>query len=127
MLDLRVRGWASAVATALCLAIPCRAQTPQTDWANLHRYAEQNAALAAPTAKENRVVFMGNSITEAWARSFATQFPGKPYIGRGISGQTTPQMLIRFRPDVVALKPKSSSSSAARTTSPATRDPRRSR
>ena len=48
---------------------------------------------------------MGNSITEAWQKSFATLFPGKPYIGRGISGQTTPQMLVRFRQDVVALKP----------------------
>jgi lysophospholipase L1-like esterase len=48
---------------------------------------------------------MGNSITEEWAPRFAEQFPGKPYIGRGISGQTTPQMLVRFRQDVVALKP----------------------
>src|SRR5438105_8429950 len=48
---------------------------------------------------------MGNSITESWAKSFPTQFPAKPYIGRGISGQTTPQMLVRFRQDVVALQP----------------------
>src|SRR6476469_8642175 len=48
---------------------------------------------------------MGNSITEAWAQSFAALFPGKPYVGRGISGQTTPQMLVRFRQDVIALKP----------------------
>ena len=91
----------------LALVASADAQAPQpTDWANLRRYARENAALPAPTANENRVVFMGNSITEAWAKSFATQFPGKPYIGRGISGQTTPQMLIRFRQDVVALKPK---------------------
>ena len=91
----------------LALVASADAQAPQpADWANLHRYAQENAALPAPTANENRVVFMGNSITEAWAKSFATQFPGKPYIGRGISGQTTPQMLIRFRQDVVALKPK---------------------
>ena len=51
------------------------------------------------------MVFLGNSITEGWARHFASMFPGKPYIGRGISGQTTPQMLVRFRQDVVALKP----------------------
>jgi lysophospholipase L1-like esterase len=49
---------------------------------------------------------MGNSITDAWAKSFPTMFPGKPYVGRGISGQTTPQMLVRFRQDVVDLKPK---------------------
>jgi lysophospholipase L1-like esterase len=48
---------------------------------------------------------MGNSITDSWARFFAQMFPGKPYIGRGISGQTTPQMVVRFRQDVVALKP----------------------
>jgi lysophospholipase L1-like esterase len=51
-------------------------------------------------------VFYGNSITEGWAQFFPAMFPGKPYIGRGISGQTTPQMLVRFRQDVVALKPK---------------------
>jgi lysophospholipase L1-like esterase len=77
-----------------------------SDWGNLARYREANAALGDPAPGENRVVFMGNSITDAWARSFPTMFPGKPYVGRGISGQTTPQMLVRFRQDVVALKPK---------------------
>src|SRR5204863_6964469 len=52
------------------------------------------------------VVFMGDSITEGWGRSFSKLFPDKPYIGRGISSQTTQQMLVRFRPDVIALKPK---------------------
>lgn len=75
------------------------------DWAGLNRYRAANAELGAPMPGERRVVFFGNSITEAWAPFFAAQFPGKPYIGRGISGQTTPQMLIRFRQDVVALKP----------------------
>jgi lysophospholipase L1-like esterase len=78
----------------------------RNDWPNLARYRQPNAALGAPSAGENRVVFLGNSITDAWAKSFPTMFPGKPYIGRGISGQTTPQMLVRFRQDVVALKPK---------------------
>ena len=77
----------------------------RNDWANLGRYREANAKLGAPAASEQRVVFMGNSITEAWARFFSDEFPGKPYVGRGISGQTTPQMLVRFRQDVVALKP----------------------
>jgi lysophospholipase L1-like esterase len=76
------------------------------DWANLKRYAAENAALPAPAPNEQRVVFMGNSITQAWAPRFAKMFPGKPYIGRGISGQTTPQMLVRFRQDVIALRPK---------------------
>ena len=75
------------------------------DWAGLNRYRAANAALGAPKPGERRVVFFGNSITEGWAPLFAAQFPGKPYIGRGISGQTTPQMLIRFRQDVVALQP----------------------
>ena len=76
-----------------------------SDWASLERYRDDNAALGAPRAGERRVVFMGNSITEGWAKHFATMFPGKPYVGRGISGQTTPQMLVRFRQDVVALRP----------------------
>jgi len=78
----------------------------RNDWANLARYRDANATLGAPAPGETRVVFMGNSITDAWAKSFATMFPGKPYVGRGISGQTTPQMLVRFRQDVIALRPK---------------------
>jgi lysophospholipase L1-like esterase len=77
------------------------------DWANLARYRDANRALAAPAAGEARVVFMGDSITDSWQQPrFGGFFPGKPYVDRGISGQTTPQMLIRFRPDVIALKPK---------------------
>ena len=77
------------------------------DWPNLTRYREQNRALPAPAAGEARVVFMGDSITDAWPQPrFGTFFAGKPYVGRGISGQTTPQMLVRFRPDVIDLKPK---------------------
>jgi lysophospholipase L1-like esterase len=78
-----------------------------SDWPNLARYREANHALTAPAPAEARVVFMGDSITDAWPQlRFGPFFPGKPYVGRGISGQTTPQMLIRFRPDVVALRPK---------------------
>jgi lysophospholipase L1-like esterase len=82
------------------------AQAAVTDWSALGRYRDANAQLSAPSVGESRVVFMGNSITEAWAPLFAAEFPGKPYIGRGISGQTTPQMLLRFRQDVIALQPK---------------------
>lgn len=78
----------------------------ENDWANLTRYRDENARLSPPAPKENRVVFYGNSITEVWAQHFPAMFPGKPYIGRGISGQTTPQLLVRFNQDVVALKPK---------------------
>jgi acyl-CoA thioesterase-1 len=81
-------------------------QRLRTDWAGLRRYRDANAALPAPSPADNRVVFYGNSITDAWAGLFASMFPGKPYVGRGISGQTTPQMLVRFRQDVVALKPR---------------------
>jgi lysophospholipase L1-like esterase len=77
----------------------------RTDWANLQRYRRENAEMKRAPG-ENRVVFMGNSITDGWARFFSSQFPGKPYIGRGIGGQTTPQMLLRFRQDVIALEPK---------------------
>ena len=75
------------------------------DWASLGRYREANAALPPPARSEKRVVFMGDSITEGWARFFGTEFPGKPYVNRGISGQTTPQMLVRFRQDVIDLHP----------------------
>ncbi|MFL5601063.1 MAG: SGNH/GDSL hydrolase family protein [Gemmatimonadaceae bacterium] len=75
------------------------------DWPNFERYRDSNVVLGPPKAGEQRVVFLGNSITEGWAPRFASMFPGKPYIGRGIGGQTTPQMLVRFRADVVALKP----------------------
>lgn len=74
------------------------------DFGTLKRYQEANAMLAAPKPGEDRVVFMGDSITDAW--KLADSFPGKPYINRGISGQTTPQMLVRFRQDVLDLKPK---------------------
>jgi acyl-CoA thioesterase I len=78
------------------------------DWPQLNRYRDANRTVKPPAAGEQRVVFMGDSITDAWPQPrFAdTFFPGKPYIGRGISGQTTPQMLVRFRPDVIDLKPK---------------------
>ena len=82
-----------------------REQRFHNDWANLERYRAANAELPPPGPGEQRVVFMGNSITEVWAKYFPVQFSGKPYIGRGISGQTTPQMLVRFRQDVIALKP----------------------
>lgn len=91
--------WATAGSASL-------AQTSPNDWAALGRYQSANAALGAPKPGEQRVVFMGNSITEGWALRFDSLFPGKPYVGRGISAQTTPQMLVRFRPDVIALKPK---------------------
>jgi lysophospholipase L1-like esterase len=77
------------------------------DWPALGRYHDANTKLAAPAKDEHRVVFMGDSITDSWDDpKYGGFFPGKPYIDRGISGQTTPQMLVRFRADVVALKPK---------------------
>ncbi|AKD05197.1 SGNH/GDSL hydrolase family protein [Pontibacter korlensis] len=75
------------------------------DWANLNRYRDENAKLSSPAKGEKRVVFMGNSITEGWGKLSPKFFADKPYINRGISGQTTPQMLLRFRPDVINLKP----------------------
>jgi lysophospholipase L1-like esterase len=77
------------------------------DWPQLARYREENARLAPAAAGERRVVFYGDSITDAWGRrgDETKFFPGKPYINRGISGQTTAQMLVRFEQDVVHLKP----------------------
>jgi lysophospholipase L1-like esterase len=76
------------------------------DWPQLGRYRADNAALA-PVAGEQRVVFYGDSITDSWGRRADTGefFPGKPYVNRGISGQTTPQMVVRFRQDVIDLRP----------------------
>ena len=74
------------------------------DWAQLDRYRADDAALLPPAPGEQRVVFYGDSITDAWGHG-ADFFPGKPYVNRGISGQTTPQMLVRFQQDVVHLKP----------------------
>ncbi|WP_139955772.1 SGNH/GDSL hydrolase family protein [Flavicella sediminum] len=80
---------------------------PTEDWANLGRYRAANAALKAPSKKENRVVFMGNSITQNWTRDHGVFFEQNPsFVNRGISGQTSAQMLLRFRPDVIELKPK---------------------
>lgn len=75
------------------------------DWPEFTRYRDDNARLAAPAPGEARVVFFGDSITDGWGRGAGEFFPGKPYVNRGISGQTTPQMLVRFRADVIALKP----------------------
>ena len=79
--------------------------TMAQDWPNLNRYASENEKLQSVSDK-NRVVFMGNSITEGWLTHHPGFFSGKPYINRGIGGQTTPQMLLRFRQDVINLKPK---------------------
>jgi lysophospholipase L1-like esterase len=74
------------------------------DYGQLARYRDANAALGAPKPGEDRVVFFGDSITDIW--KLEDNFPGKPYVNRGIGGQTTPQMLVRFRQDVIDLQPK---------------------
>jgi len=87
-------------------AFTATAQNPQspTDWANLGKYSTENKKLMPLTKHEKRIVFMGNSITESW--QYADDFfSTNGYINRGISGQTTPQMLVRFRPDVIELQP----------------------
>ena len=119
-----VRLFTSYVVLILCI-VSASAQTTSTDpcaevktqfardearlkdWPALARYRKENATVAPPTKDEKRVVFMGDSITDGWRNpKYGGFFPGKPYIDRGISGQTTPQMLLRFRADVIALKPK---------------------
>jgi len=93
------------MATALTALM--RSDMRLADWPNLARYREANRTLPAPASGESRVVFMGDSITDGWQQPrYGGFFPGKPYVDRGISGQTTPQMLLRFRRDVIDLKPK---------------------
>ena len=75
------------------------------DWPNLAKYRDANAALAPPSGAEQRVVFMGDSITEGWGDMDPNFFAAHAYVDRGISGQTTPQMLVRLRQDVIALQP----------------------
>lgn len=100
----------TATESADCAEIKTRAERAENrlkDWPALSRYHDANEKLILPPKGEQRVVFLGDSITDSWsAPNMGGFFPGKPYINRGISGQTTPQMLIRFRSDVIALRPK---------------------
>lgn len=80
-------------------------QQKLADFGQLARYREENQQLGKPEPGVNRVVFLGDSITDAWGRTHGKFFPGKPYVNRGISGQTTEQMLLRFRQDVIDLDP----------------------
>lgn len=89
----------------LILSIFMAGKIQAQDWANLNKYQNENATLKPLEPGQKRIVFMGDSITEFWSVSSPDFFTGKSYVNRGISGQTTPQMLIRFRPDVIALKP----------------------
>jgi lysophospholipase L1-like esterase len=98
---------AGTAATPLAQAAPAhmtREEQIKNDWAFLGRYKAADEALGAPAAGEQRVVFMGDSITDGW--HLDQWFAGKPYVNRGISGQTTPQMVLRFHQDVIDLKPK---------------------
>lgn len=76
------------------------------DWASLNKYRSINDSLRPPFVDETRIVFIGNSITEGWNGLYPSFFNRESYINRGISGQTTPQMLVRFRADVINLHPK---------------------
>ena len=94
---------------ALLLTLPCSQKINSQDWnefANTSRYDKANLELKLHTTANNRVVFMGNSITEGWVQMRPDFFDNRDYINRGIGGQTTPQMLLRFRQDVVDLNPK---------------------
>jgi len=76
------------------------------DWGGLIHYGSDNSEVKKPAANEDRVVFLGDDITELWGKGNAAFFPGKPFLNRGIAGQTSAQMLVRFRLDVIGLKPK---------------------
>jgi lysophospholipase L1-like esterase len=81
-------------------------ESENQDWPNLNRYKKENYDLNLDLNEGNRVIFMGDSITEGWSALYPDFFKKRNYVNRGISGQTTPQMLIRFRSDVVDLLPK---------------------
>ncbi len=121
LLGIAGTGWArqapaqgaAASESENCANLPALAQKVESqqerlmDWPELGRYREANATVSAPAKDELRVVFMGDSITDSWQRpQFGGFFRGKPYMDRGISGQTTSQMLLRFRADVIALEPR---------------------
>jgi lysophospholipase L1-like esterase len=116
ILSIFISCFATASAqTAMPTVDPCAevaaratgAETKLKDWPALARYHDANSRTAVPSGNQDRVVFMGDSITDSWQNpNYGGFFPGKPYVDRGIGGQTTPQMLIRFRPDVIALQPK---------------------
>ena len=89
----------------LFLSIVMGGKVQAQDWPSLNKYQNENANLKPIAPGDKRIVFMGDSITEFWSVTDSEYFAGKPYVNRGISGQTTPQMLIRFRADVIALKP----------------------
>jgi lysophospholipase L1-like esterase len=89
----------------LFLSIIMGGKVQAQDWPNLSKYQEENAQLKPIAPGEKRIVLMGDSITEFWSTTDSEYFIGKPYLNRGISGQTTPQMLLRFRADVIDLKP----------------------
>jgi len=102
-------GWgqaAAATATVDSAAHIMAMDARLADWPQLARYRAANAALAPAAEGEQRVVFYGASMTEFWGKNGTSFFPGKPYVNRGISGQTTAQMVVRFRQDVIDLHPK---------------------
>lgn len=101
------RAWRALSLLLLTLgAAMAQAADAPPDWANLARFRDANAKLLAGPPDEQRIVFMGDSITEGWSAGDPVFFEGGSRINRGISGQTTPQMLVRFRDDVIALKPR---------------------
>ncbi len=95
-----------AVPVLAAQALPRQVAGLVDDWPDLAAYRAQNAQLGPAAAGEDRVVFLGDSITYAWGRQGGSFFPGRPFVNRGLKGQTTPQMLLRFRQDVIRLEPK---------------------
>jgi len=110
IMTLCLAGWSAALLSPLFgqggeEARLARQHQLLIDWASLTRYGSENTELRPPRPGENRVVFLGDQITEQWGAQ-GEFFPGKPYVNRGIRDQTTPQLLVRFRQDVIALKPR---------------------
>ena len=103
---MKIKSISKTIMLAACLFTVTEASAQRHDFANYQRYAKENAELGQPKKGEKRVVFMGNSITEGWVNHHPDFFKKNGYIGRGISGQTSYQFLLRFRQDVIDLKPR---------------------
>jgi lysophospholipase L1-like esterase len=99
-----IKGNAQTLTADDCTAAPAKTDPPQYGWSHLSKYCQDDVQIGRPAAGEKRVVFFGDSITAGW--HLDESFPGKPYVNRGIGGETTSQMLVRFRQDVIDLSPK---------------------
>jgi lysophospholipase L1-like esterase len=106
LLLLGCLGWAQTPTTSSLTEELNAARKKLIDWGGLNAYGSDDSEIPAPKPDENRVVFIGDTLTANWGKGKTPFFPGKPWINRGVASQVTPQMLVRFRQDVIDLQPK---------------------